>query len=129
MWMTHHITNPPWFLETAPVFIYDLNGGQEAFYGVVPCLSHNFITPLSGRGLIWGLTTGKEYKISLTQALGKMKNVLVSLFSRKPIKKLIASLHNIFFKSLTSAVPDRKYPRCGRGKGGVKKQIWSMGYK
>ena len=78
---------------------------------------------------IYNLTTRNEYKICLTQALAKMTNVLVLLFVRRPIKKLIASLHNIFFKSLTAAVPDRKYPRRGRGKGGVKKLTWSMGYK
>ena len=77
----------------------------------------------------YSLTTRNEYKVSLTQALAKMKNVLVLLFIRRPVAKLIRSLHTIFTKSLVAAVPGRKFRRYGTGKSGPKRQTHSMAYK
>ena len=51
-----------------------------------------FMAPGGERELIWGLTTGNKYKISLTQVLGKIKNILVSLFIRRPAKKLMIAI-------------------------------------
>jgi hypothetical protein len=57
------------------------------------------------------LTTRDEYKISLSQAASKMKDVLVLLFFRSKPMLLLIDLAEIFFKSLVAASPGRSYPR------------------
>ena len=77
------------------------------------------------------MTTRNEYKVSLTQALAKMKNTLVLLFLRARPDRLISDLLTIFTKSLIEAAPGRKYRRKNRGKGKnpPKLQTQTKGYR
>ena len=54
-----------------------------------------------------------SYQINFTQAISKMKDTIVLLFSRplNVVKNLISDLHNLFLKTIEPVRPNRKFPR------------------
>jgi len=53
------------------------------------------------------------YQLNFTQAVSKMKDTIVLLFSRplEVAKNLISALHELFIKTVEPVRPNRKFPR------------------
>lgn len=92
------------------------------------CLTSALMLDLQSDVEDYCLRRANEYKISITQAIAKMKNSLVLLFVRKDSHRLLMDLHTIFMKSLVGAVPSRKYTRKHQGKCNPKLQCNVKGY-
>lgn len=92
------------------------------------CLTSALMLDLHSDVEEYSLNRVNEYKISITQAIAKMKNTLVLFFVRKDPLRLLADLRRIFMKSLVGAVPSRKYIRKHQGKCTPKLQCHVKGY-
>jgi hypothetical protein len=65
------------------------------------------------------------YQLNFTQALSKMKNTIVLLFTRLDLVGILKRLIDLFAKSIEPIRPDRMYPRNKK----VKLQKFYTGYK
>lgn len=93
------------------------------------CLTAAFMLDLEEDVASYCLTRVNEYKISMTQAIAKMKNTIVLLFIRDNPDSLLRDLYAVFMKSLVGAVPGRKYARKNQGKCAQKMQCHVKGYR
>lgn len=75
------------------------------------------------------LNKKNDYKISFTQALAKMKNVLPLLFLRPRQEPLLKDLVTIFLQCLVDIVPGRSHKRKTTGKNRPKMQTQSLCYR
>ncbi len=68
-----------------------------------------------------------EYQLNFTQALSRMKDMIVLLFTKpKPaMEEIIVRLHNLFVKTIEPVRPGRKYPR----KPKIQRREFFMCYK
>lgn len=66
-----------------------------------------------------------SYQINFTQALSKMKDVIVLLFSQSNVIDLLEKLHSVFIATIEPVRPGRKFPR----KSGFRGMAFNTCYK